>query len=200
MPRPRTVADQDVLAAAAAAVAAVGPAAVTLAEIGARAGLAPATLVQRFGSKRGLLLALARHDAQALPRQLSLAASADAPIAALIDTLGRLAAGVRTTAEFANHLAFLMLDLTDPEFQQVSRDYANAVEEAIASVLEASRAAGELDTPSRDQGQLARAVHAAYNGALVTWGMTGEGRPSEEVTRQLRQLLTAHLAQTPPTQ
>jgi AcrR family transcriptional regulator len=187
-----------VLAAAAAAVAAVGPAAVTLAEIGARAGLAPATLLQRFGSKRGLLLALARHDAHALPHRLSLAATADAPVAALIDTFGRLAAGVRTSAEFANHLAFLMLDLTDPEFQQISRDYARAVETAIASALEASRAAGELTTPAGDQAQLARAVHAAYNGALVTWGMTGEGGPSEQVTRQLRQLLTPHLAQAPP--
>ena len=39
---------------------------------------------------------------------------------------------VRTSAEFANHLAFLLLDLTDPQFQQISRDYATAVEQAIA--------------------------------------------------------------------
>lgn len=173
------------MAAAAAAVAAVGPAVLTLAAIGAQAGLAPATLLQRFGSKRGLLLALARHDAQALPHQRSLAVTADAQIAALIDTFGRLAVGVRTSAEFANHPAFLMLDLTDPDFRQASRDYVHAVESAITSALEASRAAGELDKSSSDQAQLARAVHAAYNGALVTWGMTGEGRPSQKVTRQL---------------
>lgn len=186
------------LAAAAAAVAAVGPAALTLAEIGSRAGLSPATLLQRFGSKRGLLLALARHDAQALPRQLAEAANADAPVAALINAFGRLAASVRTSAEFANHLAFLMLDLTDPQFQQVSRDYAHAVEVAIDHVLDASRAAGELDTSSLGEAHLARAVHAAYNGALVTWGMTGQGHPGKEVTRQLSQLLTPHLAPRRP--
>jgi len=196
--RPRTVADEDVLAAAAAAVAAVGPAALTLAEIGRRAGLSPATLLQRFGSKRSLLLALARHDAQALPRHLAEAAGADAPAVALINTFGRLAAGVRTSAEFANHLAFLMLDLTDPQFQQVTRDYAHAVEVAIDHVLDASRAAGELNPSSVDEAHLARAVHAAYNGALVTWGMTGEGHPDEEVTRQLSQLLTPHFAPIRP--
>jgi hypothetical protein len=93
-----------------------------------------------------------------------------------------------------------MLDLTDPEFQQVSRDYANAVESAIASALDASRAVGELEKSSSNQAELARAVHVAYNGALVTWGMRGEGRPSDEVTRQLRQLLTPHLARVPPPQ
>lgn len=97
--------------------------------------------------------------------------SAAAPVAALIGTFVRLAAGVRTTAEFANHLAFLMLDLTDPEFQEVSRDYAHAVEAALASVLDASRAVGELQSSSHDA-QLARAVHVAYNGTLVTWGMS----------------------------
>ena len=36
----------------------LGPARLTLAEVAKEAGLSPATLVQRFGSKRGLMLAL----------------------------------------------------------------------------------------------------------------------------------------------
>ena len=70
MGRPRTVADEEVLDAAAAAIGTTGPAAVTLAEIGSRVGLAPATLIQRFGSKRGVLLAVARYSVTTLPTQI----------------------------------------------------------------------------------------------------------------------------------
>lgn len=194
MARPRTVTDEALLEAAAAAVAAVGPGALTLADISARVGLSPATLLQRFGSKRGLLLALARHHVDDLPRRLRAATSSTTPAAALIDLLADLAGAVRTSAEFANHLAFLMLDLADPDFQQVTRDYARAVEAAVAEVLDAARAAGELRARSAEDAYLPRVVHAAYNGALVTWGMTAEGRAADHVRCQLRQVLAPHLA------
>ena len=190
MARPRTVPDDVVLRAAAEAVRDLGPAALTLAEIGRRAGLSPATLLQRFGSKRGLLLALARHSAQALPLRLRSAADSAAPVEALVATLAELAGGIRSTAEFAHHLAFLLLDLTDPDFQEVTREHAGGVEAAVTEVLAAALARGHL--PGRrpdDLPALGRAVHAAYNGALVTWGMTGDGTPGDEVRRQLHHLL-----------
>ncbi|WIM99258.1 TetR family transcriptional regulator [Actinoplanes oblitus] len=173
MARPRTVSDDEILDAAAAAVAESGPAAVTLSQIGALAGLTAGALSQRFGSKRGLLLALARRDAAALPARI---ATAPGP-AALIETFARLAGGITGPAEFANHLQFLLLDVTDPEFREVTRGYATAIEEAIGTVLR-----------SPDAG-LPRAVHAAYNGALITWGMTGDGTPADAVRAALTRVL-----------
>ncbi|MBW8805371.1 MAG: TetR/AcrR family transcriptional regulator [Catenulisporales bacterium] len=187
MGRPRTVSDEQVLAGAARAIARVGPARLTLAEVGREVGLSAATLVQRFGSKRGVLLAVARHGAKALPLQMSAAQDASAPATALIDVLTGIAGTINSSAEFANHLAFLLLDLSDPQFQQISHDYTAAVEAAIADVLTASQAAGEL-APG-DLSQLPRAIHAAYNGALLTWGMAGEGSPAEHVRSQLILLL-----------
>lgn len=52
-PRPRTVSDEAVLRAA-INIAAKNPAGWTLADVGNLAGLSPATIVQRFGSKRDL--------------------------------------------------------------------------------------------------------------------------------------------------
>ncbi|MGC5629274.1 TetR family transcriptional regulator [Georgenia sp. Z1344] len=193
MTRPRTMADEDVLAAAADAVAAVGPGAITLAEIGRQVGLSPATLLQRFGSKRGLLLALAQQAAQTLPRDLRQSASASAPVAAMVNTFAELAAGVRTSSEFANHLAFLLLDLGDPDFRDLTRTYALAVEAAISDVLAAGQASGELLSGPLDD-DLPRLVHAAYNGALLTWGMTGESEPAGQVRRHLHQILDPYLA------
>ncbi len=59
MARPRLVSDDVILDATRQVLAELGPAKLTLAAVGARAGLAPPTLLQRFGSKRGLLLASA---------------------------------------------------------------------------------------------------------------------------------------------
>jgi AcrR family transcriptional regulator len=57
-PRPRATSDSAILSAAHRAVTRVGPMRLTLADVAREAGVSPATLVQRFGSKRGLLLAL----------------------------------------------------------------------------------------------------------------------------------------------
>src|SRR4051812_39474137 len=105
MARPRTVSDDGILDAAAAAVAASGPAAVTLAQIGGLAGVTAGALSQRFGSKRGLLLALARRSAEALPARIATAPDA----AALIEMFAALAGTITSPAEFANHLQFLLL-------------------------------------------------------------------------------------------
>ncbi|MGH2614392.1 MAG: helix-turn-helix domain-containing protein, partial [Thermomicrobiales bacterium] len=61
--RPRTVTDAEILAAAERAIARHGPARLTLAHVAAEVGLTPPTLLQRFGSKRGLLLAVAARGA-----------------------------------------------------------------------------------------------------------------------------------------
>ena len=57
-PRPRATSDEDLLAATHRVVSRLGPN-LTLADVAKEAGVSPATLMQRFGSKRGLLLAFA---------------------------------------------------------------------------------------------------------------------------------------------
>ncbi|WP_433514971.1 TetR/AcrR family transcriptional regulator [Nonomuraea sp. CA-143628] len=194
MGRPRTVSDEQILGGAARVIARVGPARLTLAEVGREVGLSAATLVQRFGSKRGVLLAVAAHGAETLPSRVAAAQTASAPVEALIDVLAGMAGSIRSTEEFANHLAFLLLDLADPQFQRISRDYAAAVERAIAEVLAVGQAVGEL--VQGDVSRFPRAIHAAYNGALIAWGLAGEGDPAENVREQLALLLGPYLDST----
>src|SRR5688500_15706603 len=58
-PRPRQNTDLQILQATFRAIARLGPAKMTLAAVAAEAGVSAASLVQRFGSKRALLLAAA---------------------------------------------------------------------------------------------------------------------------------------------
>src|SRR6185503_17678 len=62
-PRRRKAEDADVFAALVRVMKRAGPAELTLREIAAEAGVTAGALVQRFGSKRAMLLAHARYAA-----------------------------------------------------------------------------------------------------------------------------------------
>jgi AcrR family transcriptional regulator len=174
MPRPRTTSNLEILAAVMRVVSRVGPAKLTLADVAAEAGLAAPTLLQRFGSKRGLLLEVARQGAEQLPEQFDRARQAQAsPLEALLHALAAAADTLRTPEEVSNHLAFLQMDLSDPEFHTFALEHAAAMREEIAALLHEAIAVGEL--AGCDAENLARTVQTAYNGALVTWAIFREG-------------------------
>src|SRR5882724_1734919 len=117
MSRPRQTTDDAILQATARAIARFGPARLTLAHVAAEVGVAPATLMQRFGSKRGLLLAFVKQGSEAGgDMYAAIRAAHRSPLGALF-AVGDCMAGMATTPEeLANHLAFLHIDLTDPDF------------------------------------------------------------------------------------
>src|SRR5437867_3204962 len=117
MSRPRTIADADILAATARAISRLGPANLTLADVAKEAGLSPATLVQRFGSKRGLLLALATGTVESVEACFQAVRAAHrSPLDALVALATEMTRHVDTPEEMANHLAFLQIDLSHPDF------------------------------------------------------------------------------------
>src|SRR5580704_9286232 len=62
MARRKIISDEAVLSAAAKVMFAKGPSEFTLADVAEAAGIAPATLVQRFGDKHGLVVAAVAQD------------------------------------------------------------------------------------------------------------------------------------------
>jgi AcrR family transcriptional regulator len=193
VPRPKTVDDDAVLDAAGRLIGRAGPAAVTFAAVAAEVGLSPATLVQRFGSKRGLLLALAGRGAGTGGDALRAAAARHrSPLRALAAGLVDMAAGLASPEVLANHLAFLQFDLGDPEFHALAHAHAAAVRTAIRALLDAAVAAGEL-APT-DTARLAAAVQTTYNGALITWAIERRGRLDAWLRHELDTLLAPRRA------
>jgi len=179
---------EQILAGAARAIARIGPARLTLADVGHEVGLAPATLVQRFGSKRGLMLALVRHSTLSAADGFADAATdAGDPLRTLVDAMAAKTEAL-TREALANHMAFLQLDLADPEFRQLAGEHAQAVRGQIRGLLDAAVAAGQM--PRQDTERLARSVQVAYNGALLTWALEPYG-PVEERVRQEIEIVLA---------
>ena len=189
MGRPRTASTLDILAAAARVVTRSGPAGVTFAEVGREAGLAPATLVQRFGSKRGLLLALAEQGAAGVAEPFDEARATHAsPLRALTEALVAMAASVPTPEALANHLAFFQIDLREPDFHALALAHATGLRAQVQTLLDDAVAAGELEPC--DTGRLARAVQVTYNGSLVTWAVHREGGVEDWLREDLDRLLS----------
>jgi AcrR family transcriptional regulator len=187
--RPRLHSDDELLDATVRAIGAVGPHRLTLADVAREAAVAPATLVQRFGSKRALLLALSGRAAGGAAAVFPPAGSD--PLKALSDGLVALGAPVEDPEAFANHLAFLQLDVGDPELRAHAADHARAVRRAIRRLLDAAVAAGQLEPC--DTRALAGAVHAIRQGALIDWALDRQGTPAARVRRALRALLQPRL-------
>jgi AcrR family transcriptional regulator len=189
MPRPRTVDDAAILKAAAEAIGESGPAAFTLAGVAARVGLSPATLLQRFGSKRELLLKLAESGPAWADEQFRTASARHtSPRKALIAALKAMTASVASPEALANNLAFLQIDLRDPDFHDLALAHAQAFRGGIQAILNEARGAGEL-RPDADTRRLAEAVEAVYNGALITWAVHRKGRVDNHLAKQLDTLL-----------
>jgi AcrR family transcriptional regulator len=187
-PRPRVTSDETILAALIRTIGRLGPGRLTLADVAREAGVSPATLVQRFGSKRGLLLAMAASGAEA-NRELYVAirrrhTSPTAAILALADCMVQF---MGTPEEISNGLAFLQMDLTDPDFRQHAVASAEIGDTEIRRMIADAVDAGEL--AGCDPASLARVVGATLHGSLVSWAIRRKGTPGEWIRRDLETIL-----------
>ena len=192
MPRPRTVDDIEILAATARVIARLGPARLTLAAVGAEVGLAAATLVQRFGSKRDLLLALTRRgSAGHFARLREIRLRHRGAVRRLREYLLCIAELADTPDEMANHLAFLQLDLTDAGFRRHARAAFRRTEKDVKELLVDAVEGDELR--ACDPARLAPVLVAVVQGALLAWAVEQRGAARRRVARRIDTVLAPYL-------
>jgi AcrR family transcriptional regulator len=186
--RPRTISDEKILAALGRAISRVGPARLTLADVAAEAVLAAPTVAQRFGSKRNLLLAFSAQAAARLEESFARARAAHpGPLDALFsDPIGATRA-VDSPEALAHHLAYLALELADPEFRPLVLDHARVARREIRALLDDAVELGELGPC--DTARLAQAIHVAYTGTLITWATFRDGALAAALAHQIEVIL-----------
>lgn len=192
MSRKRILSDDLILEAAVRVMARMGPSELTLAAVGKEIGLAPATLLQRFGSKRGLMLAVASQGPAATGIQFRTALEeAKSPIAALLDLFTSCAAFIGKPEEVANQLAFLQMDLSDPDFYAHLLASTKVSLTGVQQFLEAAHKARELR--KCDVQRLARTINVVYQGSLLVWCILRKGDVGTFVRRELESVLEPYL-------
>jgi AcrR family transcriptional regulator len=186
-PRPRATSDHDLLAAAHRVINRLGPN-LTLADVAAEAGVSPATLMQRFGSKRGLLLAFVSSASGETSRQFArIRAAHPDPIEAIREIVRCYALMAPTPEAVSNSLAFLQIDMSDPEFHRhAHRQSKDTIEETRRLLDDAVKGGWLVKCDTR---RLARALHAVIGGSMVAWGVLREGTAEKWMLGDVETLL-----------
>jgi AcrR family transcriptional regulator len=153
-----------------------------LEDVAREVGLAPATLLLRFKSKRNLLLTVAEHGISTMAEYFR---DRRRQSGSALDAVTEVCECVREFAEhpqrLANLLAFLQLSLEDPEFHACAKRHDAALSREFERLLNEARRRGEIvegPTPA-----LARAIIALIRGSLLTWGGLGQGTPPDAWVR-----------------
>jgi len=188
-PRPLKVTDDEVFEAAQRAMARLGPAELTLADIAAEAGVTAGLLVQRFGSKRALLLRIMQRFSRGAAEMFAaLRRGHRSPLAAL-RAYGECMAGMAPTpAALMRNLSYLQMDLTDPAFRPHMLARARATRHELHKLIRDAVAGGELAAGTNVR-QLARTIEAVIGGSLLGWALHQDGPAAKWLRDDLNAVL-----------
>ena len=192
-PRPRKASDEEVYAAAFRAMNRLGPGELTLADIATEAGVTASALVQRYGSKRELLLTLSTMAAGGTADLFAgLRVAHRSPLATLFAYADCMADLGPTPAALARNLGWLLVDLTDSAFKRNVQAQTRLTEQEIRKLIEEAFKAGELrqvEGRRINYTALARVVSAQISGSLMSWAFYEEGTAASWIRRDLSVVL-----------
>jgi AcrR family transcriptional regulator len=192
-PRRRKAEDAEVFAALVRVMHRRGPAELTLRAIAAEAGITAGALVQRFGSKRAMLLAHARHAAATGNTGVSVPqVKTSSPLEQLRSVTTMYAELAASPRAAIRNLAYLLNDLADPALRRhllrLSRRARVWYEQLLADAI----AAGELRSDT-DAAALARSIEVTLRGSILNWTLYREGPAGEWLRDDLDATLRPHL-------
>jgi AcrR family transcriptional regulator len=190
--RPRNVSDEDLISATIRVMSRLGPVKLTLAAVAKEAGVTAATLVQRFGSKRAMMLKISSDAAGSADACFAMvrAAHPRSPLAAIYAAATAMTEHMGTPEELANSLAFLQIDISDPDFHAHTLEMSKKHVAGYRALLRDAIAAGELEP--HDTLRMARAINAIAGGSLIAWAIFREGTAERWVRRDVETLLAPY--------
>ncbi len=192
-PRRRKAEDADVFAALVRVMHRRGPAELTLREIAAEAGVTAGALVQRFGSKRALLLAHARHAAATGDIGVDVPPPrATSPLRALRAVTAIHAQLARSPRAALRNLAYLHNDLADPVLHRHLLKMSRAARLYYETLVADAVAAGELRADTNVPA-LARSIEVALGGSFLNWTLYRHGSAADWLREDLDATLRPYL-------
>lgn len=188
MARPRTITDEQLLSAAGVAITRLGPRFV-VADVAERAGVSAGSVVHRFGSKHGLLVAMIDGAIEAARSKVA-ADEADDPVAAIRREAVERYAPLDDPEAAANNLAQLGADLADQTLRARLAELHAVVETRLESLLARAADTGEL--PGAPPAPVAARVLAALaDGIALRWSAAPTGSLCARLLTDVDTVLTS---------
>jgi AcrR family transcriptional regulator len=186
MPRKKVLSDDEILERALPVMARTGPTDFTLAHVTEETGLSPATLLQRFGTKRAMIeRAFARDNERFVDWIANLPEGRGAEKRSMAATLAIYRAATTSFhnephSQLADHLLWLREDIRDPVFNAMARARFALFRSAILKRLPPTR------LPA---GQVADLLDAQCHGAIMQWAIDPRGSLQAHVMKSLTAIM-----------
>jgi AcrR family transcriptional regulator len=175
MPRPKLISDEEILDRALPVMAQAGPGGFTMADVARAAGVAPATLFQRFGDKQSLVeQAFARDNQRFVAWLGGLPEGVGADV--VIEIYAEATKLFGDHPSLADHLLWLREDIRDPALNRLARERFRLFRTAIVKRLPPMPIAAE---------RAADLLDALHHGAVVQWALEPRGELAGYVRRSL---------------
>jgi AcrR family transcriptional regulator len=171
--RPRLTTDTALLDAAATVLARTGSTGFTLELAGQQAGVSAATLVKRFGSKRGLLIASSQRWIDSIEPEPA-SSPGESPLATLHRLSVRSYIDHSQPDDAALHVSSLAADLGDPELTRLLALGWARKRSQLERLIRRAIDAGELrNAPA--PAMAARTLFALLEGSFLGWTVDPSG-------------------------
>src|SRR5687768_17944193 len=118
------------------------------------------------------------------------------PLATVVAAATDMTRYFDTPEEVANHLSFLQMDLSDPDFHRLMVISSRKTLEGYRRLLREAVDAGEL--VECDTQRLARAISAVCGGSLISWAVFKQGTAVAWVRTDVDTVLEPYRSSTRP--
>ncbi|APO74547.1 transcriptional regulator protein [Rhizobium etli 8C-3] len=183
MPRYKTVSDEQILDGLFGLILETGPDGLSFALAARACGLSPATMVQRFGNRLGLVEAVLLRAWDRLQAETEAADAEEAltPQGA-INLLMRLMPPEDAERNAADGLLLLREDLRNPNLRARGARWGHTLACALGRRLSSDQHAAE---------RLGWQMAALWQGAHTWWAFTRTDKPEQAIRRMLEEWLTS---------
>jgi AcrR family transcriptional regulator len=178
--RPRVISDDAIYFAGLQVLAEHGSKGLTLARMARVLGVTPAAVRQRFGSKRGLLVEMARRRVEQTELRFASAREAhDSPLEALQAAFVAEMDQIGGPRQLANAISAYTDNVDDAEMRASFAAELAAMERHIGELLEDAARVGEIRGPVTPE--LVSAVLAAVEGTMLIWAIAPRGEIKDRI-------------------
>lgn len=174
MPRPKSISNEELLDRALIVMTRMGPG-FTLSDIASEVGIAPATLLQRFGDKQTLIERVFARDNVRFVHWLENLPT-DPGANAVIRIYSDATELFGEQSSLADHLLWLREDIRNPTLNRLSRQRFKLFRKEIVKRLPPMRIPADT---------AANLLDAQFHGAVVQWALEPRGRLAQFVTQSL---------------
>ena len=175
MPRKKKTEDSVILKMILRVIIKQGATTFSLEDLSKETGLSPATLLQRFGSKKEILhkaIELANHDLQ--NDLTNRPVGNKSPLQEVMDIYMEFSAPFLNPSDVASGLDILKLDITEERLNHLTRNYFEIRRNKIESLIILARVNGEISADINAD-ELAWNLECLWQGSIMMWALTGEG-------------------------